>query len=227
MTNQVKTKLILEVANTGETIEMIDFRGVVAGYTGRDPVAVQQHIDELAAIGVAPPPSVPMFYPMQSALFDSSGEHSDNETLTSGEIEPVYIRHNGRFYLGIGSDHTDRDLETVDIGGSKQACPKPISRQVIEIDDLESFSLDDAVACTWVDGSIYQVGPLSGLRTPADVVGLLLERTDIGNADFVCLGGTLPLINGEFRRGDNWKMHLEFPDGQEINHGYTMKKEQD
>jgi hypothetical protein len=53
--------LTFDVAGSGETIELTDFYAVVAGYTGRDAAAVQHHIDELAAIGVAPPPSVPMF----------------------------------------------------------------------------------------------------------------------------------------------------------------------
>jgi hypothetical protein len=40
---------------------------VIAGWTGRDPVAVEHHIAELAALGVKRPSSVPMFYPVASA----------------------------------------------------------------------------------------------------------------------------------------------------------------
>ena len=32
---------------------------IVAGYTARDREAVMHHIDELAAIGIPPPPTVP------------------------------------------------------------------------------------------------------------------------------------------------------------------------
>jgi len=35
---------------------------VIAGWTGRDPAAVQHHIDELAALGVPAPSTVPLFY---------------------------------------------------------------------------------------------------------------------------------------------------------------------
>ena len=35
---------------------------VVAGYTGRDRASVMHHIDELAAIGIPPPPTVPMYW---------------------------------------------------------------------------------------------------------------------------------------------------------------------
>ena len=35
---------------------------VIAGWTGRDAAAIQHHIDELQAIGVPPPSSVPLYY---------------------------------------------------------------------------------------------------------------------------------------------------------------------
>jgi hypothetical protein len=224
MDNNEHSPLTFEVAGSGETITLKDFRGIVAGYTGRDMAAVQHHIDELAAIGIAPPPEVPMFYPVAAELFDSSGEHGGSENLTSGEIEPLYIRHNGKFYLGIGSDHTDRDLEAEDIGASKRACPKPVAAQVIAVDSLDSLSLDDCRARSWVDGKLYQEGSLDGIRTPADVVELLLDRTDVGDADFLCLGGTLPLIDGKFTGGDVWRLELAFPDGTTLEHTYKMTK---
>jgi hypothetical protein len=224
MDKNESASLTFEVAGSGETITLTDFRGIVAGYTGRDMKAVQHHIDELAAIGIAPPPEVPMFYPVTAELFDSSGEHSASETLTSGEIEPLYIRHDGKFYLGIASDHTDRDLEAEDIGASKQACPKPVSAQVIAVDSLDGLSLDGCTARSWVDGKLYQEGSLDGIRTPSNVVELLLERTDVGDGDFVCLGGTLPLIDGKFTDGAVWRLELAFPDGTTLDHTYKMTK---
>ncbi len=209
---------------TGETIELTDFAAVVAGYTGRDVAAVQHHIDELAAIGVAPPPEVPMFYPVASGSVSTSGTFSIIGDETSGEIEPLYVRHKGRFYLGIASDHTDRRLETVDIGDSKRACPKPTAGTVVRVPDLAALSLDECRARSWVDGRLYQDGTLDGLRTPADVVGLLLDRTALGDRDFVCLGGTLPLIGGTFHYGANWRLELSFPDGTAIDHTYTITK---
>ncbi|MFE4081663.1 DUF2848 family protein [Paenarthrobacter sp. YIM B13468] len=216
--------LTFRVVGTDKTITVSDFHAVVAGYTGRDPKAVQHHIDELAAIGVAPPPEVPMFYRMDSHLFDTSGEHDTSNNLTSGEIEPLYIRHDGKYYLGIGSDHTDRDIEAQDIGDSKRACPKPIATEVIEVPSLEDLDLDQCTARSWVDGELYQEGSLAGLRKPADVVEKLLTRTDIGDSDFMCLGGTLPLLKGKFVDGTSWKVELSFPDGTRIEHNYKIKK---
>ena len=36
----------------------------------------------------------------------------------------------GEWYVGIGSDHTDRVLEAVSIRKSKQVCAKPISKEL-------------------------------------------------------------------------------------------------
>ncbi len=216
--------LTFNVIGTNETITLSQFHAVVAGYTGRDASAVQHHIDELAAIGIAPPPEVPMFYTMDAELFDTSGEHDATENLTSGEIEPLYVRHNGRYYLGIGSDHTDRVLEADDIGDSKRACPKPVASQVMAVDSIADLSLDACLARSWVDGQLYQEGSLAGLRTPGDIVEKLLARTAIGDADFVCLGGTLPLLNGKFLAGTDWKMELTLADGTKIEHEYKMKE---
>lgn len=219
-TNMKALTFIIE--GSGETIALTEYAAVVAGYTGRDMAAVQHHIDELAAIGVAPPPEVPMFYPMEADKFDTSGIHVDGENLTSGEVEPVYIQHDGKFYIGIGSDHTDRDLEIQDIAASKRVCPKPVSREVIAVSDIATLSLDDWIARSWVDGVLYQEGTLSGLRTPQNVVELFLERSQVSDGDFVCLGGTLPLLNGKFTAGTEWRMRVDLPDGRFLEHTYSM-----
>lgn len=216
--------LTFAVAGTGETIELTDFYAVVAGYTGRDAAAVQHHIDELAAIGVAPPPAVPMFYPVESITVSSAAELTVDGGQTSGEIEPLYIRHGGRFYLGIASDHTDRHVETFDIGDSKRACPKPVAGTVVAVPELDGLNLDACRARSWVDGRLYQDGTLDKLRTPDNVVGLLLERNEIGDRDFVCLGGTLPVIGGEFIYGRDWRIELTFPNGNTIEHTYSITK---
>jgi hypothetical protein len=214
--------LTFRILGTAETIELRDPAAVVAGYTGRDAAAVQHHIDELAAIGVAPPPEVPMFYTVDAATVSSLPALATAGTQTSGEIEPLYIRHDGRYYLGVASDHTDRALETIDIAESKRACPKPAASVVVPVADLAAFSLDYARARSWVDGVLYQEGTLSSLRTPADVVARYLERTDLGDRDFVCLGGTLPLLDGGFVYGSQWLIELTLSDGTVIDHTYTI-----
>lgn len=46
---------------------------------------------------------------------------------SSGEVEFVLLQHAQELWLGVGSDHTDRKVETYDVGVSKQMCEKPIA----------------------------------------------------------------------------------------------------
>jgi Protein of unknown function (DUF2848) len=40
---------------------------IIAGWTGRDPAAVEKHIRESEALGVKRPPSIPIFYRFAAA----------------------------------------------------------------------------------------------------------------------------------------------------------------
>ncbi|MGO2113258.1 MAG: DUF2848 family protein, partial [Pseudoclavibacter sp.] len=189
-------------------------------------VGVQAHIDELEAIGVAPPPEVPMVYRMSPGLLTTAANIASPST-SSGEVEPVLIRAGGRFYLGVGSDHTDRELETEDVLRSKLACPKPIGTHLVEISlDDGAFDWDACrITCT-LDGREYQAGGLDGLRTPANLFGLLAERGAIApDEDVVVFGGTVPLIGGEFAFGTSWTVELTLPDGTGISHTYDLTED--
>ncbi|MEO0959325.1 MAG: DUF2848 family protein, partial [Pseudomonadota bacterium] len=49
-------------------LEVTPRRCLIAGWTGRDPSKVAHHIEELAAIGVAPPSTTPLYYRVPAAL---------------------------------------------------------------------------------------------------------------------------------------------------------------
>ncbi|WP_238420655.1 DUF2848 family protein [Gordonia sp. 'Campus'] len=225
MTGTDTRVLRFTIAGTAEQVDFDTLRTLVAGYTGRDEAAVRHHIDELAAIGVAPPPEVPMFYPVEPGSVTSDEVTEVHGRETSGEVEPVLLRRKGRWYLGIGSDHTDRKLETVDIGDSKRACPKPIGSQIAEITSWDEFDWDACHARSWVDGRLYQDGSLAGLRTPQNLLGILGEREGDDGADLLCFAGTLPLLDGTFVYGTRWDLELTLPDGTVLTHSYTSDPE--
>jgi len=223
MTGTTTRVLTLTVLDTSEQLHFDAVRTLVAGYTGRNEAGVRHHIEELAAIGVAPPPQVPMFYPVEAPTVTTTTRTPVTGTDTSGEIEPVIIRHHGRFFLGVGSDHTDRRLETVDIGDSKRACPKPIGSTVVEISDWSTFDWDACHARSWVDGRLYQDGTLAALRTPRNLLQILSERLGDSDEDLLCFAGTLPLLDGKFTPGVRWDLELGLPDGRTLTHTYTTE----
>ena len=73
-------------------------QAVIAGWTGRDPVARDKHIAELEAIGIARPATTPIYYRCsarritQADRIEVSGENS------SGEVEFVLIGWQGRIF---------------------------------------------------------------------------------------------------------------------------------
>lgn len=219
--NAMQPPLVLEVFDSEETISLASFVAIVAGYTGRDKAKVQEHINELAKIGVAPPPQVPMFYLIDPQTITTDSAVQVTGGATSGEVEPVYIRHKGQYYIGVASDHTDRHLEAEDVGDSKRVCPKPIASVVMKVDDFEQLVLDDAIVECRVDGQLYQQGTLDGLRMPKDVVQRLLDSMQEIDGDFVCLGGTVPLRTDSFVYGTTWDLQIALGSSV-IKHTYTV-----
>ncbi|MGW7535053.1 DUF2848 family protein [Amycolatopsis sp. NPDC054798] len=215
------TTIALHVAGSGEELAFTPARLVVAGYTGSDEAAVEEHIAELAAIGVPRPETVPAFYQLDPELLTTEPVVGVTAPGTSGEVEPVLIRHQGRYFLGVGSDHTDRDLERDGVALSKAACPKPLGEVVAELGSEVSIpDWDHVVADSSVDGCPYQKGELAALRHPAD----LLERLGPIEGDFALYCGTLPLLGGEFVPGAYWRVHLELPGGPTLTHAYETKQ---
>lgn len=209
------------------TDDAIGFSGklIIAGYTGSDVESVQAHIDELAAIGVAPPPDVPMIYPVSAALLTTDSSIEVTGWETSGEVEPVLMRCHGRWYLGVGSDHTDRDRERESVHLSKGACPKPMASRVIALDvnpvngdfdaDWASIGLSSVV-----DGADYQRGTLADIRRPSDLLPRVLA-TVADEEDVVVFCGTVPIIGGNFQSGREFSCRLSVPGGDSIEFSYT------
>lgn len=220
--------LRLTVAGTAETLSLTPARLIVAGYTGRDEAAVAAHIAELAEIGVPAPATVPEFYDLDPGLLTTDPVISVDSPTTSGEVEPVIVRHRGRHYLGIGSDQTDREIEKRSIAASKAACPKPLGRQVVPLpDDLAGFDWDAVLASSQVDGQPYQHGRLTALRRPEDVLARLAAAVPGADGDLVLFGGTLPLLTGQFVAGRAWELRLVLGDGTPLTHAYETKRRND
>ena len=172
-------------------------RLIVAGWTGRDGAAVQHHIDELAAIGVAPPSTVPLYYQASCAQITQSDRIETLGPGSSGEVEPVLICHEGTVWLGLGSDHTDRDLEAHSVAHSKQICAKPLAKTLWKLStvcehldriELTAHIIENGSWTLYQTGTIGQIRPLADLAEGAglDEGGVLFCGT------FAAIGGVRP-----------------------------------
>ncbi|SEW47267.1 Protein of unknown function [Cognatiyoonia koreensis] len=181
---------------------------VIAGWTGRNLQAVQHHIDELAMLGIAPPSQVPLYYRVSHTLLCQSESIEVLGTGTSGEVEPLLIQQNGKRYLGLASDHTDRDLERHSVAASKQACAKPVATALWDFDAIMDH-LDQITLKCWIeeDGQevLYQDGTLAGIRPLTD----LCEGAGMADGTAM-LCGTLAAIGG-VRPARQYRMEIHDP----------------
>lgn len=197
---------------------------VVGGWTGRDPIARDKHIAELEAIGIARPASTPIYYRVAARRLTTSGSIEVSGAESSGEVEFVLFRANGRTYVTTGSDHTDRKVETYSVTVSKQMCDKPLASTLWLLDDviahwdrmiLRSFA--------WIDGArvLYQEGTLDSMLPVAE----LIQRGFGGNGmpdGCAMFGGTFA-AKGGIRPASRFEFEFEDPIlGRSIRHAYDV-----
>ena len=177
---------------------------VIAGWTGRDEVALRKHIKELEEIGVKPPKTTPIFYRVSADLLTFADEIQVSGPDTSGEVEFVLLSKPDGLWVTVGSDHTDRKAETIGVSLSKQLCAKPIAKDAWRYDEVKPH-WEKLVLRAWTDGELYQEGSVTAMRSPED----LLSRYPL-QPGWAMFCGTLA-AKGGIRPGKRFRMELEDP----------------
>lgn len=199
----------MEFICNGEAIHWTPERLVIAGYTGKDQDAVKKHIDELKELGVPAPPQVPMLYDLSPELLQTSEQITTVQNDGSGEAEVVLLDVGGRWYVGLGSDHTDRVLEAISIQKSKQVCAKPVTREVWPLESI-IHRWDEIEMNSWVqvngEEKLYQSGKLGEFLHPKDLMSIVKDR-GYASSNMALYCGTLPL-HGGFVFGGNFRAEL-------------------
>lgn len=197
---------------------------VIAGWAGRDQAAIEHHIEELAAIGVPRPSSVPLFYRVASQTLTQRSAIEVVGSESSGEVEVFVFMHQGELLVSLTSDHTDRGLETVSVALSKQVCSKPVGTDAWRFQDLaahwdqlriESFITEDGQRIQ------YQAGPLSALLHPLDLISRYTKDAKLPEGAAMSCGtvGT----QGAIRPADRFEMSLIDPVlNRSMNHAYNI-----
>jgi hypothetical protein len=199
-------------------------QAVIAGWTGRDPVARDKHIAELEAIGIARPATTPIYYRVAARRLTTEDSIEVSGTETSGEVEFVLIGWQGRIFVGVGSDHTDRKVETYSVTVSKQMCDKPIAPVLWELEDVAGH-WDQMILRSFarIDGAsvLYQEGTLDSMLPVKELI-----QRGFGDAGFpdgcAMFGGTFAAIGG-IRPASRFDFELEDPVlKRRIRYGYDV-----
>lgn len=183
------------------------------GWVGRDREALQAHIDELAHLGVPPPTRVPIYMTLSSYLLTTGDEVEVVSGTTSGEVEYVLLRRGGEMWVTVGSDQTDRQVETQSIVASKQMCGKYVASRCWPFEELADH-WDQLVLRCWITKddcrTLYQDSPLGSILRPKE----LLENAPDGSLDqargLILFSGTIATLSG-LSYGDRYELELDDP----------------
>lgn len=204
-------------------------RLAIAGWAGRDQAGVQHHIDELAAIGVKPPSSVPLFYRASAQLLTQAENVEMLGGEGSGEAEVCLVSDgDGRLWVTLASDHTDRKLEAVGVAESKQLCAKPVATQAWPLEEVrdhwDSLELESRIDENGQTVT-YQKGTLAELLDVETLLAKLPAALKHGESlapNTLLLCGTVPAIGG-IRPSPRFSMTLNDPVlDRRLSHAYTV-----
>lgn len=201
-------------------------QAVIAGWTGRDRDAMERHMAELEKLGVKRPSTTPVFYRVSANRVTTAAEIEVPGNTSSGEVEFILLRHQGELWVGVGSDHTDREVEAYGITVSKQMCDKPMSRQVWRFEDVEPH-WDELLLRSFVtvDGvrEPYQEGTVAGMLAPRELIARFESEGNHFTDATLMFCGTLP-THGGVRPAERFEMELEDPrDKRRLEHAYEIR----
>lgn len=212
-------------AESPQTITVTIDTFIVAGWAGRDMKAIEEHIEELAELGVPRPSAVPLYYRIAANQLSQDDEIQVVGDQSSGEAEVLIFSHEGRNLVSLASDHTDRKLEAHSVALSKQVCAKPAGREAWLLDDVAEH-WDSLILRSWItengQKTLYQEGPVGSLRHPVDLIQDHFGQA-VMPADSAMCCGTVNAIGG-IRPANDLIMELHDPVLQRsLHHQYSVR----
>ena len=200
-------------------------QAVIAGWTGRDADAVEKHIRELETLGVQRPATTPIFYRVSAARLTTDDSIEAVGEASGGEVEFVLLQHDGRLWVGAGSDHTDREVEKYGVTVSKQMCEKPVAPVFWAFDDVAPHWDRLILRARVVEGGkrmLYQEGAVTAMLDPAALIARHVASGRLPDGTLMFCG-TLA-ANGGVRPTGEFAFELEDPVlGRKIAHAYRVR----
>lgn len=200
---------------------------VVAGWTGRNREAMEHHMRELEAQGVRRPSSMPIYYRVAAGRLTQDSEIQVLGPHTSGEVEPVLFSMRDGLWLGVGSDHTDRKMETRSVAASKQICPKVVGNELWDCREiaghwerlvLRSYILEEAGGTR----VLYQESTFAQILPPAELITGYAGWAGLPVGTVMYCGTSPP--RGGIRPSARFEMEIEDPVlKRKMVHAYSVE----
>ena len=218
------TFTVIDTRSAATPLTLAIDQAVLAGWTGRDPLARDKHIAELEAIGIARPATTPIYYRVSARRLTLADSIEVCGNDSSGEVEFVLVGWQGRTFVGLGSDHTDRKVESYSVTVSKQMCDKPMASVLWELEDVIGHwdkMILRSFAVTAGQRELYQEGTLEAMLSVEELIKRGFEGGRLPDG-CVMFGGTFA-AKGGIRPADRFEYELEDPVlKRSIRHAYDV-----
>jgi hypothetical protein len=196
------------------------------GFTIRDKEKQQRHIDEVVGVHVDWPEKPPIIFPISAWATITESDVPVQYETTSGEVEFVIIDDGRELMIGVGSDHTDRKLEAVDIPWGKQVAPNVIAPTVWRWSDVQDHwdqvSLQSYVG-DGTDRVLYQKASAAEFWTPLEMLEGVKGRIAEVEGPKIYLSGTVVSEKETLDYGREWTIRMQDPvAGKSIEHTYNI-----
>jgi hypothetical protein len=199
---------------------------ICGGWVGRDRKSLQAHIDELVRLGVPAPQRIPIYMNLSTHLLTTDDEITVVSDKSSGEIEYVLLCSGEEIWVTVGSDHTDREVETKSIPGSKQMYAKCLAPECWPYPDVKNQWGRLVLRCWVTKGTeriLYQEAPLSEILDPQEMLEKIPREGIDKKGGIVLFSGTIPTQAG-LVYGDSYELEMEDPFlKRSIRHEYKVK----
>lgn len=199
------------------------------GRTSRDPKDIIKHLEELKAEGIKVSADIPSYNPkVKDRITTGNTIQVLPNSKTSGEVEYVLLfTSDNDFFVTVGSDHTDRELEKTSVVLSKQICLNVIPKEVWLYEDVKDH-WDQLVIKAWVKENgikkLYQEGQLSKMLSPEELIAKVRERVKGDLTGAVVFSGTFPIIGGKVNYESYFEIELiDQVRGKSIRHVYNAE----
>jgi hypothetical protein len=187
---------------------------------------MEKHIRELEELGVKRPASTPVYYRVGATRLTHAPAIEVSGGESSGEVEFVLAQFDGRLWVGVGSDHTDRKVETIGVTISKQLCDKPVGAAFWPFDEVAPH-WDKLVLRSYIveggERKLYQEGPVTTMQDPQELIAAWNEGGTSLPEGTAMYCGTLA-AKGGIRPAARFEMELHDPVLQRtLTHAYDIE----
>lgn len=208
-----KTFSILPVGDEKYDISLPieDINLIAMGFTARNQEQMEKNLNALKREGIEFPDDFPQVYRISRLLATDEDFIEVVSDSTCGEVEYLILKHGDKHYIGVGSDHADKELEKSSIINSKQICGKPHSVNFWKYDEIKEH-WDTLILRSWQETAgeevLYQENTVANILEPEKIIKKVEEKI---TGDYLVFSGSVANLTGYFIYGDRFRYEIYDP----------------